>query len=77
MIGKKYNKDTHQFENNLIDLDPTLLALNTDRIAHRLRAEFSLRIGSFCEILLGGAYTIAGKHVARDLDTHFGVHLTF
>lgn len=76
-LGKKYNKDTRQFDNNLIDLDPTLLALNTDRIAHRLRAEFSLRIGSYCEILFGGAYSIAGKHVARDLDTHFGVHLTF
>lgn len=76
-LGKKYNKNTSQFEANLIDLDSTLLALNTDRIAHRLRAEFSLRIGSYCEILFGGAYTIAGKHVARDLDTHFGVHLTF
>lgn len=76
-LGQKYNKTTKQFEENLVDLDSSLLAANTDAISHRLRLEFSLRIGSYCEILLGGAYTLAGKHVARDLDTHFGVHLTF
>lgn len=76
-LGKNYNRTTRQFDANLFDLDGSLLAINTDSIAHRLRLEVSLRIGSYCEILFGGAYTLAGKHVARDLDTHFGVHLTF
>ncbi len=76
-LGKSYDRTLGEFVDNYIDLDASLLALNTDRVAHRLRSEFSLRIGSYCEILLGGAYTIAGKHVARDIDAHFGVHLTF
>ena len=76
-LGKKYNTTTKVFDANLVDLDGSLLAINTDSVAHRLRLEVSLRIGSYCEVLFGGAYTLAGKHVARDLDTHFGVHLTF
>jgi len=76
-LGKKYNVSTRQFEPNLKELDALALSINTDSIAHRFRMEVSLRIGSYCEMLFGGAYTIFGKHVACDLDTHFGVHLTF
>jgi len=76
-LGKNYNRITKEYDPNLIDLDSSLLAKNTDSIAHRLRLEVSLRIGSYCEVLFGGAYTLAGKHVARDRDMHFGVHLTF
>ena len=76
-LGKTYNRTTKEYDPYHIDLDSALLAKNTDSIAHRLRLEVSLRIGSYCEVLFGGAYTLAGKHVARDLDTHFGVHLTF
>lgn len=76
-LGRAYNRTTRAFDPNLIDLDGSLLAKNTDSVAHRLRLEVSLRIGSYCEVLFGGAYTLAGKHVARDLDMHFGVHLTF
>ncbi len=76
-LGKKYNLTTREFDADSVALDAQLYAQNTDSIAHRLRMEVSLRIGSYCEVLFGGAYTIAGRHIARDLDTHFGVHLTF
>ncbi|MBM3894161.1 hypothetical protein FJ366_00990 [Candidatus Dependentiae bacterium] len=76
-LGKKYNVSRREFEPDLVVLDSSRHAINTNSIAHRLRMEVSLRIGSYCEMLFGGAYTIAGRYVARDLDTHFGVHLTF
>jgi hypothetical protein len=76
-LGKNYNGTTGVFDEYLVDLDHTVLAKNTNSLGHQVRAEASLRVGSYCELFAGGGYMFAGRYVPKNIDCYCGVNLTF
>lgn len=58
-------------------IDSALAEQNTQSIAHKLRGEVRIQINEWFELVGGGAFTFAGKNIARELDAHGGFNVKF
>jgi hypothetical protein len=68
--GTKYAPHFMEIDNNLAKKD-------TDRIAHRVKAEFSWRAREFMDLYCGGAFTFAGMFIPRVTDMFGGMKVLF
>lgn len=76
-LGKLYDITSDSFLSSTHTLDNTLANQDTQAVGHRLHWELAYRHNSWLEMFLGGAWSFAGKNLARELDAHFGFNILF
>lgn len=59
------------------ELDNKGAERNTDRIAHRIRFESHWHAHKYMSLFAGGAFTFAGKNMAKEGDMHCGMNVRF
>lgn len=64
------------FFGNEYDLDPCILAQDTDTITHKIRGEFFHRIDC-CEYFIGASYILGGLYAMKETEFHAGVVVYF
>ncbi len=66
-----------QFSDYAMTLDNKVAEHNTERIAHRLRAETHWHAHKYWSFYAGGAYTFAGKNIFRESEMHGGIAIRY
>ena len=62
---------------NAFALDHKIAEANTESFGHRVRGEARYQVNPWFEIMVGGAWTFAGKNLSKETDAHGGINVRF
>lgn len=77
-LGKTYNTTTRAFDvQNTFVPNKAVSAMNSQVLAHTVRASLQYRVSDWMQLSVGGSYVVAGKNCPQTVEAHAGCVIVF